>query len=112
MEATRPNRPTPSGRLLWPFSDGYLHVKNAARGDAERLACTCSPACMAAECRGSCSCETCTLAWLIYQDERALWNEQGQLVHPEDLAGTRRVALDPRQLKLRFERNAVENSHG
>lgn len=52
------------------------------------------------------------LAWMIYQDERALWNEQGQLVHPEDLAGARRVALDRRQLKLRFERNAAEKPHG
>lgn len=112
MEATRLNRPTPSGRLLWPSSDGYLHVKNAARGDVERLVCTCGTACVAEECHGSCGCEACTLAWMIYQDERALWNEQGQLVHPEDLAGARRVALDRRQLKLRFERNAAEKPHG
>ena len=112
MKAAPSNRPTPSGQRLWPSSDGYLYVTNAACGDAERLACTCSEGCVAEECHGNCGCEACTLAWMIYQDERALWNAQGELVRPEDLAGARRAAIDPRQLRLRFERNAAENPHG
>jgi hypothetical protein len=108
----RVKQPTPSGRLLWPASDGYLHVTNAARGDAERYACTCDEACISEECRGRCGCEACALAWLIYQDERALWNEHGQLVAPAETVDARRVARDPRQLTLRFERRAAEKPHG
>lgn len=108
----RLKQPTPSGRLLWPASDGYLHVTNVARGDAEQHPCTCGEACVSEECRGRCGCEACALAWLIHQDERALWNAHGQLVAPEELSGCGRVAMDPRQLTLRFERRAAEKPHG
>lgn len=104
------NQPTPAGRLLWPCSDGYLHVKGA-HGDA-RLACTCRAECVAEECHGTCGCGACALAWLIHQDDHALWNDQGQLVTPEALENRGRAVPDPRQLKLRFERRSVETPHG
>ena len=49
---------------------------------------------------------------MIDQDDRALWNERGQLVAPDNLAASARTVHDPRQLSLRFERNAPEKHHG
>lgn len=63
-------------------------------------AATCRP-----HCKGECGCEACALAWLAYQDEQALWGENGELLNVIDLGlGWQRVA-DPRQLRLRFELN-------
>jgi len=49
---------------------------------------------------------------MIAQDDRALWNEHGQLVTPDNLAASARTVHDPRQLSLRFERSAPEKHHG
>ena len=49
---------------------------------------------------------------MIDQDDRALWNERGQLVAPDNLAASARTVHDPRQLSLRLERSATEKHHG
>lgn len=49
---------------------------------------------------------------MIDQDDRALWNERGQLVAPDNLPASARTVPDPRQLSLRFERSAPEKHHG
>lgn len=49
---------------------------------------------------------------MIDEDDRALWNERGQLVTPENLPTSERTVYDPRQLSLRFERSAPEKHHG
>lgn len=49
---------------------------------------------------------------MIDQDDRALWNERGQLVAPENLPASERTVHDPRQLSLRLERGAPEKHHG
>lgn len=74
--------------------------------------CTCSAVCAHERCHGRGGCEACALAWLIDQDDRALWNERGQLVAPENLPASARTVHDPRQLSLRFERSAPEKHHG
>jgi hypothetical protein len=95
-----PNEPTEEGQCRWP-PDGYLKL-NSIAGDPDRLACVCAAACQP-DCKGECGCEACTLAWLVYQDERALWGENGELLNVIDLGpGWQRVA-DPRQLRLRFD---------
>jgi hypothetical protein len=49
---------------------------------------------------------------MIDRDDRALWNERGQLVSPEALSTSERSVPDPRQLSLRFKRSAPEKHHG
>jgi hypothetical protein len=94
------DEPTEEGKRRWP-PHGYLLLDQ--RGNArDRLACTCTTACGQPDCKGGCGCEACALGWLVYQDEHALWNENGDLVNVVDLGpGWQRVA-DPRQLRLRF----------
>ncbi len=93
------NEPTEEGKRQWP-PDGYLKL-NSAAGEPDRLACVCTWTCQS-DCKGECGCEACSLAWLVYQDEQALWDEDGDLLNVVDLGpGWKRVA-DPRQLRLRF----------
>ena len=80
-------------------SPGNRHTR---RGDSPIGSC----------CHGPCDCEACTLARMIDQDDRALWNERGQLVAPENLPANERTVHDPRQLSLRLERSATEKHHG
>ncbi len=49
---------------------------------------------------------------MIDQDDRALWNERGQLVTPDNLPASACTVHDSRQLSLRFERSAPEKHHG
>jgi hypothetical protein len=49
---------------------------------------------------------------MIDEDDRALWNERGQLVAPENLPTSERTVHDPRQLSLRFRRSTPEKHHG
>lgn len=49
---------------------------------------------------------------MIDQDDRAVWNERGQLVAPDNLPASARSVPDPRQLSLRFKRSAPEKHHG
>lgn len=99
MNATT-DEPTEEGRRRWP-PDGYLRLDG--RGNVrDRVACTCTAACRQPDCKGGCGCEACALGWLVYQDDHALWNDNGDLVNVVDLGpGWQRVA-DPRQLHLRF----------
>lgn len=90
--------PTDDGKRLWP-PDGYLRLNRAA-DERSKVACTCAKGCR--HCKGECGCEACALGWLIYQDEQALWDENGDLVNVVDLEGAWRSVADPRQLRLRF----------
>lgn len=93
------DEPTEEGKRRWP-PDGYLLLNQ--RGDArDRLACRCTVACQP-RCRGDCGCEACALGWLVYQDEQALWDEEGDLVNVIDLGPAWQRVADPRQLRLRF----------
>ena len=91
-------KPTEEGKRLWP-PDGYLRLNPEvdARG---RVACACTEECC--NCKGECGCEACALAWMIYQDDQALWDEKGELVNGVDLGTAWRGVADPRQLRLRF----------
>jgi hypothetical protein len=91
------SEPTKEGRRRWP-PDGYLQLNGGA---PNKIACTCTAACREPDCRGACGCEACALGWLIYQDEQALWDENGDLVNVVELGSDARTA-DPRQLRLRF----------
>jgi hypothetical protein len=77
-------RPTDQGKTFWPASEGYLSLKAGANTDARRVPCTCSDACAEPDCRGLCGCEACALAWLVYMDDHALWDDSGKLVMSED----------------------------
>jgi len=79
-------QPTEHGKTRWPTTKGYLPVIPRHSGDAEALPCTCEASCLEPDCRGSCGCEACWLAWLVYNDDHALWDEQGNLIMPEDKA--------------------------
>lgn len=95
------SEPTEEGKRRWP-PDGYLQLSRAAPGMPDKLACNCTSACREPDCKGACGCEACALGWLVYQDEQALWDENGELVNVIELGpGWQRVA-DPRQLRLRF----------
>jgi hypothetical protein len=89
--------PTDDGKRLWP-PDGYLRLNREA--EQSRVACTCTEGCR--HCKGECGCEACALGWLIYQDDQALWDENGDLVNVVDLGGAWNRVADPRQLRLRF----------
>lgn len=93
------NEPTVEGKCRWP-PDGYLKL-NSVAGDPDRLACKCAATCQP-DCKGECGCEACALAWLVYQDEQALWDEQGELLNVVDLKSDWQRVADPRQLRLRF----------
>lgn len=95
------NEPTEEGKRRWP-PDGYLQLNRAGPGMSDELACRCTPASREPDCKGACGCEACAAGWLVYQDEQALWDENGELVNAIELGpGWQRVA-DPRQLRLRF----------
>jgi hypothetical protein len=104
--------PTAAGKALWATTAGWLDVHPIGPSDPCRLACTCQDSCLTADCRGQCGCEACTLAWMVRQDERALWNEAGELVPPETLDGHWRRLRDPAQLTLRFHYHSAEQRHG
>ncbi|HET6432777.1 hypothetical protein [Dyella sp.] len=104
--------PSAAGRRLWSGSDGWLDLSAADAAVPARLACTCQDGCLERECRGRCRCEACALAWLIREDERAVWNEAGELVPPEALDGPWRRVRDPSQLTLRFQFHRAETPHG
>lgn len=106
------HEPSAAGRRLWASSAGYLHVTAAGGSEPDRLPCTCTERCLAEDCKGHCGCEACALAWLVREDERALWNEAGELVPPEQLDGPWRRIHDPYQLTLRFQFHAPEKTHG
>lgn len=91
-------KPTEEGKRLWP-PNGYLRLNPEvdARGS---VACNCTEECC--NCRGECGCEACALAWMIYQDDQAHWDEKGDLVNVVDLGTAWRGVADPRQLRLRF----------
>lgn len=104
--------PTTAGKALWAASAGWLDVNPIDSSDPCRLACTCQNSCLTADCRGQCGCEACTLAWMVREDERALWNEAGELVPPEKLDGPWRRLRNPGQLTLRFQYHCSEQPHG
>jgi hypothetical protein len=79
--------PTSFGKGRWPDSNGYLELKAEKLGDRERLPCTCASHCSEPDCEGSCGCEACALAWLIYHDDHALWDDQGNMITPPEIAG-------------------------
>ena len=106
------HEPSAAGLLLWSTSSGYLDLVPASPSDAQRLPCTCENACLASDCKGRCGCEACALAWLVREDERALWSEAGELVPPEQLEGPWRRIRNPDQLALRFRFHSPEKTHG
>ena len=61
---------------------------------------TCQP-----DCKGECGCEACALAWLVYQDDQALWGENGEFLNVVDLRPDWKRVADLRQLRLRFDLN-------
>lgn len=77
-------QPTQSGKVKWPNSDGFLPVIPRNPGYPKELPCTCEFSCLAPDCKGSCGCEACWLAWLVYDDDHAIWDETGNLVLPLD----------------------------
>lgn len=96
--------PTVEGVRRWP-PDGYLQLNDAV-DVRRRVACTCSERC--GECHGDCGCEACELGWLVYQDEQALWDEEGNLVNVIELGAAWKRVSDPRQLHLRFHGIALD----
>lgn len=90
--------PTEEGKRLWP-PDGYLRL-NPEADPRGQLACVCTEGCH--HCKGECGCEACALGWMIYQDDQALWDENGDLVNVVDLGAAWHGVRDPRQLHLRF----------
>ena len=96
------NEPTEEGKRRWP-PDGYLKL-NSVAAEPDKLACSCAAACRP-DCKGECGCEACALAWLVYQDEQALWSENGELLNVIDLRPEWQRVADPRQLRLRFDLN-------
>lgn len=80
-------RPTDQGKVFWPATEGYLSYKAGPSTDARLVPCICDVACVDPDCRGLCGCEACALAWLVYMDDHALWDDTGNLVlsenHPE-----------------------------
>ena len=100
------SEPTEQGKRRWP-PDGYLRL-NSVAGEPDRLACMCSATCQP-DCKGECGCEACALAWLVYQDEQALWSDNGELLNVVDLRPDWQRVADPRQLRLRFDLNKISN---
>jgi hypothetical protein len=103
---TTPSVPTREGVRRWP-PDGYLRL-NGAVDVRQQVACTCAERC--GECHGDCGCEACELGWLVYQDEQALWDEQGNLLNVIELGAAWKRVSDPRQLHLRFHGIALDPS--
>ena len=91
--------PTDEGVRRWP-PDGYLQL-NGAIDVRLQVPCTCTECCD--ECHGDCGCEACELGWLVYQDDQALWDEQGNLLNVVELGAAWKRVADPRQLRLRFQ---------
>jgi hypothetical protein len=98
--------PTDEGRRRWPTADGYLKLRTTIANEPEKLACTCTDTCKEPDCQGSCGCEACALARLVYEDDRALWDEQGNLVAPEELDEPSSQVADLNQLRVRFSDGA------
>ena len=101
-------KPTDEGVRRWP-PDGYLQL-NCAIDVRRQVACTCTERCD--ECHGDCGCEACQLGWLVYQDDQALWDEEGNLVNVVELGAAWKRLADPRQLRLRFQGMNTESSRG
>jgi hypothetical protein len=101
-------RPTKEGVRRWP-PDGYLQL-NPKVDVRRQVACTCTERC--GECRGDCGCEACELGWLVYQDDQALWNDEGELINIIELGTAWKRVADPRQLRLRFQRAGMESTPG
>jgi hypothetical protein len=78
------NHPTEFGKNRWPQSGGFLPVNPRNVGDPKMLPCTCEPECHEPDCKGLCGCEACWLAWLVYNDDHAIWDEEGNLVLPKE----------------------------
>ena len=97
-------KPTKEGVRRWP-PDGYLQL-NPEVDVRRQVACTCTAGC--GECRGECGCEACELGWLVYQDDQALWSEDGDLVNVIELGTAWKRVADPRQLRLRFQAPDME----
>jgi hypothetical protein len=91
-------KPADDGKRLWS-PDGYLRLNREADARGS-VACTCTDECR--NCKGECGCEACSLAWLIHQDDQALWDENGDLVSVGDSGAAWHSVADPRQLRLRF----------
>jgi hypothetical protein len=94
--------PTDEGKLRWPGADGYLKIHPDSSDKSDRLACTCSAGCEKPDCNGHCGCGACALARLVYEDDRSLWDESGNLIAPEEAEGPWRRIQDVEQLRFRF----------
>ena len=112
MSHSASSQPSPVGRTLWPQAQGYLLLDGVGTDDRAGLPCTCQPACLRKDCHGHCGCEACALAWMVRDDARALWDEQGNLVAPEHIDGPWRRIRNPDQLRLRFRHHLPEPPHG
>jgi len=97
-------KPTEEGVRRWP-PDGYLQL-NCAVDVRRQVACTCNGRC--GECHGECGCDACELGWLVYQDDQALWDEEGNLVNVVELGAAWKRIADPRQLRRRFQATGRE----
>lgn len=111
-ELTDMHEPTDAGRILWSFTDGWLDVIPETHGAPSRLPCTCSKGCLSKDCKGKCGCEACVLAWMVREDERALWDDSGRLVAPEELEGPWQRIRNADQLALRFQYHNAEKPNG
>jgi hypothetical protein len=79
--------PTFHGKRRWPESNGYLELNAKKQGEREKLPCTCGIGCSNPDCEGTCGCEACALAWLVYHDDHALWDDQGNMITPSEIEG-------------------------
>ena len=97
-------QPTDQGKARWPTSEGYLPVLPQNPGEPGQLQCTCEAACIEPDCKGSCGCEACWLAWLVYHDDHAIWDDEGNLVLPKDkqLEGPWRRIKEPGLVHARY----------
>jgi hypothetical protein len=93
--------PTDAGKLRWPNSNGYLELIAASKEEPDRLPCTCELECSVPDCRGLCGCDACALAWSVYVDDHALWDDAGNLITPPEIQGPWSNVKNP---KLIFER--------
>jgi hypothetical protein len=95
--------PTDAGKIRWPDTGGYLELVAKTRRDPEKLPCTCVDACAEPDCRGACGCEACALAWLVYHDDHALWDNDGNLVTPPEISGAWHAIKNPRSIYQRCQ---------
>jgi hypothetical protein len=102
--------PTPVGKRRWPDSDGYLELVGNTYGNLDKIPCSCTEECGEPDCKGSCGCEACMLAWYVYHDDHALWDDEGNLVTPTEIDGPWTHVKNPNLVYQRCTQSRVEKA--